>query len=185
MSNIVNEGSKKEFYLVPSGTHQAVCYAIWDLGRQKTTYKGEELVMHKKMLAFEINDEMPSGEFKGKRPCVFKRYTASLNEKALLRKDLESWRGKALTSDELKGFELDNLVGINCMVSIIHNVVGDKIYANISSVSKLMKGLTALVPENIPAMPEWVVKIKDKAIVDECEHAEAVEVEEAIEEIPF
>ena len=41
----------------------------------------------------------------GKPFLVRRRYTASLHEKSALRKDLESWRGRAFTNVELDGFK--------------------------------------------------------------------------------
>ena len=59
-----------------------------------------------------------------------------MGEKANLRKDLESWRGKAFTDDEAKAFDVTNLMGKACMINIIHEAAKNdptKIYANISS----------------------------------------------------
>jgi len=38
---------------------------------------------------------------------ISKRYTMSLGEQSTLRKDLESWRGKKFTPEELQGFDLN------------------------------------------------------------------------------
>ena len=110
----------------------------------------------------------------------------SLSEKANLRKDLESWRGKAFTAEELKGFDIEKLIGVNAMASIIHNQSGDRTYANISSISKLMKGLQPMATENKRTLPEWIDKLRQKAVtmVDETEQ-EPTPAEVEGEEIPF
>lgn len=76
---------------------------------------------------------------------VQKRYTLSLHEKAGLRKDLESWRGKSFTGDELQGFDLEVLIGICCLLNVPRNVLqvnrdGDT-YANVVSIMRLPKGV--------------------------------------------
>lgn len=182
---IAKEGEKRMSYLIPSGTYHGVCYAVWDIGLQETTYKDEKKVQHKVIIAWELNDTIPDGEYKGKRACINKRYTLSLDEKATLRKDLQNWRGKAFTPEELKGFDIEKLIGANCMISVVHNESNGKTYANIGSISKPMNGLAKMIPENKSDVPEWVKKIQEKAIV-EWSGNEPVEVSEENEpEIAF
>ena len=69
----------------------------------------------------------------------------SLGEKANLRKFLESWRGRKFTSEELKGFGIEKLLGANCVLNIVHT---DRGYDRIASVMPLMRGVTKLQPEN-------------------------------------
>jgi len=88
-------------------------------------------------------------EDKGEQPMVIdKEYTLSLSEKANLRKDIDSWRGKALTEKEAEEFDLTALLGVECMLSIIHKTTRKgKDYVYISSISRVPKGLT--VPKQI------------------------------------
>lgn len=168
MPVVASAGEKREFFLVPAGTHRAVCYGVWDIGLQKTVFQGQEKTQHKCVVGFEIDEQIPSGEYTGKRMTIFKRYTLSLSEKATLRKDLESWRGRAFTPEELRGFDIEKLVGVSCMLSVVHNVTrdasGDRTYANIVSVSKLMKGVESMKPENPSTTPEWIKKLQEKAV---------------------
>jgi hypothetical protein len=72
-------------------------------------------------------------------------YTASLFEKANLRKHLESWRGRKFTDDELKEFELENLIEANCQIQVIHNIGNNGIvYANVQAIVPLAKGMTKM-----------------------------------------
>lgn len=65
-----------------------------------------------------------------------------MHEKANLRKDLESWRGKGFTEDEAKEFDITKLLGIPCMLSIIHKVSkSNSEYATISTISTIPKGM--------------------------------------------
>jgi hypothetical protein len=82
----------------------------------------------------EINPE------NGKPFSCSKKYTASLNEKATLRHDLESWRGRAFTQEELKGFDLEKVIGVNAQVMVMHNTKDGKTYANVATVTPLGKG---------------------------------------------
>jgi hypothetical protein len=81
---------------------------------------------------------------------IGKQYTMSLNEKANLRADLESWRGKIFTKEELNGFNLMNILGKPCMIGVTHNQSGDKTYANVSAVMGLSKGIPAPKAANEP-----------------------------------
>jgi len=123
------------FQLAPEGTHVARCYMVVDMGLQETGYGPK----HKIKIGFELpNEAMDDG-----RPfSVSQTYTASLSEKANLRGDLESWRGRAFTEQELQGFDVFNVLGAPAMVSVIHTESNGKTYANIKSVSAIPKGLT-------------------------------------------
>ena len=181
---IASAGTQREFHLVPAGTHQGVCYAIWDVGLQKTTFQGKDKIQHKVIVSFEVQELIPTGEYQGKRMTISKRYTLSLSDKANLRKDLEGWRGRAFTETELKGFDIEKLIGVNCMLSVVHNTTGDRTYANTSSISKLMKGLEPMIPENGTDAPEWIKKVREKAVDPEAEEPEAA-VEDDGGDVPF
>jgi hypothetical protein len=101
---------------------------------------------------------------------IWGTYTASLSEKAILRQHLEAWRGKPFTPEELEGFELDVLLGKPVMISVLHRESNGKTYANISSLSRLPKGMEAPKAEGelisfdprqhtqaqLEALPEWL-----------------------------
>ena len=136
-----------DFELAPAGTHLAVCYRILDLGTQKTTFQGKEKDQHKIMLSWELAEE----KMKDGRPfTISKRYTWSMDKKANLRKDLEAWRGVAFKDSDFgaTGFNLRKVLGVGCLLTVSHSITDDKEYANISTVSKLMKGMTAPKPTN-------------------------------------
>lgn len=84
----------------------------------------------------------------GKPFIVQKRYTASLHEKSKLRPELESWRGRAFTEDELKEFDLEKLLGANCLLNVAHVVKDGKTYANVTAVMPLKRGMEKLVATN-------------------------------------
>ena len=64
-------------------------------------------------------------------------------EKSNLIKDLQSWRGKPFSEDEIKAFDITKLLGVPCMLNIIHSKVktSGKEYTSIASISGLPKGV--------------------------------------------
>jgi hypothetical protein len=148
---VVGADSKKSFDPIPAGVHLARCYSICDVGTVFDERYGKD--KHEIIITWELPDER--GDFKDKdgvvrnQPrAISKTYTASLGEKANLRKDLVSWRGRDFTADELKGFSLKNILGKSCQLNIIHAVKGDKVWANVNAVLPIGKGMKHDEPEN-------------------------------------
>jgi hypothetical protein len=132
-------GSANTFFNVPSGMHLARCYRVIDLGTQKSEYLGQIKHLPKVMLQFEVFGEDENGKPlttpKGEPLSVTKNFTLSLSEKATLRKDLQTWRGREFTADELRGFELKNVLGAWAMLSIVKAVGNNgKEYSNIQAI---------------------------------------------------
>ncbi len=132
-----SNGDSQNFQPAPAGVHQAVCVDVVDLGILDVTWQGVTKKQHKVNVAWQINEDRDDG----KPYLVFKRYTLSLHEKAGLRKDLESWRGKKFTRDEEMGFDVEKLIGANCLLNITHNDQGERTYANVVSIMPLAKGM--------------------------------------------
>jgi hypothetical protein len=139
-------GDSATFTPAPEGVHQAVCVDVIDKGMVET--KGFDGKPPRKKHMVSIAWQIDEVRDDGKRFLVYRRYTLSLNEKASLRKDLESWRGRKFTRDEEMGFDVEKLIGVNCMLNIQHNQSGEKTYANVVSVMPLHKSLasTKLAP---------------------------------------
>lgn len=130
------------FTPVPEGGYTATCIRVIDLGTQKTVFNGETKLQHKVLLAWEIPEvEAEDKDGQVMPALIFKSYTVSLHEKATLRQHLESWRGKKFTPDELKGFDLANLLGKSCLMQVVHNESNGSIYANIQALMALPKGM--------------------------------------------
>jgi len=128
---------------VPSGTHIARCYSMVHIGTVTWEYLGEVKETDKVRISFELPAEMRKFNEEEMQPMVIsKEYTLSMHEKSNLRKDLESWRGKTFTESEARDFDILNLIGVPCSLGVIHreNKNGN-IYANISSISGLPKGV--------------------------------------------
>lgn len=162
-----------EQHLVPSGSHIAVCDIVADIGVQP----GSALYPAPKrqiFIRFQIPTERVQYEKDGKKidgpATIGKTFTASMNEKSTLRRDLQNWRGRQFSDDEAEKFDVAGILGKGCMLSIVHNPKGDKVYSNIASVSGLPKGVKAPIPEieplyyasddtrNYKSLPEWLQK---------------------------
>jgi hypothetical protein len=140
-----------DFVLCPAGSHLAVCVDVVDLGMVETTWEGQKKSQHKVRLVWQIAERTADDKpFQAQR-----RYTLSLDDRAALRKDLESWRGRPFSEQELLGFDLEALVGIGCMISVVHQSRDGKTYDNVSGVMKLPKGVKA------PAI-EAYSRVKDR-----------------------
>ncbi len=160
-----NEDNGGNFEKTPSGTHQAVCYAVWDLGFQKTTYNNQEKIQHKAVISWEINKTITKeGEYHGKRFVISNRYTVSMYHESHLRKHLESWFGRSFEDEEKIGYDLEKLVGKNCLLNIVHNEKDGKTYANISGVIAVPEGTETIMAENNIEPPEWVKKIQADSV---------------------
>jgi hypothetical protein len=136
--------STGSFRPCPDGAIQGVLVDVIDLGQVTTTYAGESKTSHKINLVWQMDERKDDGT----RFLVFQRQTLSLHPKANLRKVVETLRGKKFTDEEAEaGFELDDLKGVNALLTIVHNQVGDRIYANVSGVSPLPKGMPKIEAE--------------------------------------
>lgn len=138
------------FKPVPPGSHLARCYRIIDLGTQKTTFNGESKSIKKVMFQFEVHSEDDDGPLKtdkGEPMSISKNYTLSLSDKAVLRADLEAWRGREFSREELQGFELKNVLGAWCLITVTRATGNDgKEYTNITAVSPVPKAMKQNLP---------------------------------------
>jgi hypothetical protein len=179
---LIATGSNKDFKPVPQGSHMAVCWRVIDLGTQRWEYQGEPQIGRKVLIAWELHGEADDGTplttDDGQPLSVSKKYTLSLGKKANLRGDLESWRGKAFTEQELAGFDIGALLGQPCMVTIKHETKGEKTYANVASVTRFPSALKDMKPKaknplqlfdvtdpNVAVydvLPEWIRKDIDQ-----------------------
>lgn len=136
----------------PEGQFLAVCVDVVDLGEMRSEWQGKVSMKRKCRIVFELSEKREDGAaYRASR-----MFTASLSEKSNLRAFLQSWRGKPFTREELGGFDTEVLIGINAIVQIVHAERGDKVYANIDTIMKPMKGMPLLKPTG-----EYV-RVKDR-----------------------
>ena len=158
----------KEFKIAPAGNHLARLYSCIDLGHQSVIWNGDTKIMHKVVLTWELHGEDENGEKlltdDGKPLIVSKRYTVSLGDQSTLRKDLESWSGKKMTTEDRKNFDMKNLLGKFCMLSVVHSEDGK--YANVSTISAVPTALRNSLPEPINAVTHFWLQEYDQAKYD-------------------
>lgn len=154
----------------PAGNHIAICYRLIDLGTQLVEWKGTKKTQRKILISWELPDElMPEGEHMGQPFTIGRRYTWSMSEKANLRHDLESWRGKAFTEEDFAGptrFNAKNIIGKPCMLSVVHETKDTTTYANIKSVAAIPRGLPVPAPINPPVYFSLERELFDAAVLD-------------------
>ena len=173
MGLIAKDKGGGDFTPIPEDLHLAVCYGIWDIGTQFSERWGK--AVHKVVIVWEIpgcRGEFEQDGVKKDLPrAISKRYTLSLHKKADLRKDLESWRGRKFSDEELKGFDVKKLLGVPCQIQVLHTKNEDKVYVNIAAITKAPAG-TKITPENplkffsfeegnaVPSgTPEWIMAL--------------------------
>lgn len=182
---------------IEAGTYPARCVGVLDLGIQHNDFNGKD--QEKVRLIFELPTERIQIDGEEKPRWLSKAYTASLHEKSTLRKDLDAWRGKPFTVEELAGFNLAGVLNAPCMITVVHaEKKNGGVCAKIAAVSKPMKGMEIPPLEN--PMIRFDMDSEDaqavKALLpswmqDEIEHSitwrsrEAVPVGDDDGELPF
>ena len=154
----------EQFPIAPADVHNGVCVGVIDLGTHTSQLYGPKRSVR---LLFEIDAQRNDG----KNFVVNRDFGFTVSKKSALRAILDSWRGKPFSEQEEKeGFDLAKLLGQPAAVQVIHKEDGGNTYANVGTVTKLMKGMTpmkATYPlvsfffddhgKNIPAnIPDWI-----------------------------
>lgn len=167
----VNAGSG-DFKRAPAGSHIAVCNLVADCGLQP----GSQMYpspKRKLYVRFEIPAERIEFERDGKTVegplTIGSFYTASMNEKATLRKHLEGWRGRKFSDAEAEQFDVSAILGKPCMLTVVESEHNGKTYSNIASIGPMPKGVATPTAENAllyydytsnqdeyEALPQWL-----------------------------
>lgn len=161
MSMVASDNGGIEIPKLEGGVYTSISSAMVDLGLQKS--EKFKTTQRKFMLIWTIQGE--EVEINGEKQTrqISREYSFSLNEKSTLRKDLQSWRGKVFTDEELGGFNLLNVLNVACQLQIILEEKNGKQYNNIAGIMSLPKG-TKISPlddvyyfdiENIETWSNW------------------------------
>lgn len=172
-----------DFAIAPAGNHVAICNAVVDLGMQPGSHMYPD-PKHKVYIRFELPQERVKYTKDGQEiegpMSIGATFTASMNEKANLRKFIQSWRGATFTDAQAADFDCRKLLGQRCLLNVTHTERDGKTYANISTATPLPKGmqskeaqhnpslfydLTAPDPHALAALPEWLREKIAKRIV--------------------
>ena len=172
MSLTAKDSGGGSFTPVAAGMHLARCYRIVDLGTQKSEYQGQIKHLQKVMIQFEVHGEDDNGNplvtSKGEPMSISKNFTLSLAEKATLRKDLQAWRGRDFTADELRGFELKNVLGAWAMITAAKSTGNNgKEYTNIISINPVPVAIKkAGLPEGFNKLAMFVIENPDMELFE-------------------
>jgi hypothetical protein len=115
-----------------------------EIGTEETEFQGKKKSLYKVRITWELpNEKKTFDPAKGEQPfSISKDYTLSMFDQANLRHDLESWRGKAFTDEEAKAFDITKLVGVPCLLNVVHALSQKgKNYSKITGVTPLIKGM--------------------------------------------
>lgn len=144
MAIVVKEPDQKEFEHPEDGQYLGVIADVIDLGEVETGFGVKPRVRIVYLL--DANDS------EGNPFRVVSTYTASLHEKANLRKALKSILGADVSGQ----FDLEELLGINNQLVVTTTQKDDKIYTNIVAILKAPKGSPRM------AIPDDFVRFQDK-----------------------
>lgn len=203
MGFVASDSGGGNYKRVPAGAHVGRCYSLIDLGTQLSTGQYGEKMQHKIQIKWELFGEDEQGAplttDEGLPMTISKSYTLSLSDKASLRKDLASWRGRDFTEEEAKAFDVTKLLGAYCMVNVTTSENNGKTYTNVAGLTPLPSALKNSKPnpvhENVIFNldePDWTLfdsfhdKLKE-AIKRSPEYAQASgnTVQQTEDEIPF
>lgn len=190
MATYAPVGQKKEYPLIPAGTHVGVIYKFMNMGTRYQLFKGVMKDYPDTLISFTIEtDEEHEFTFKNEdgteekvmKPLVIsKEFTLSMSAKSNLRPFVEGVIGVKLTDEEAGAFDLEDLIGRAFLVSIVHKASAKdgRIFANIAGTSPLMKGMQTPVlvnktqvfdintatKEEVDALPKFIL---DKVIISD------------------
>ena len=178
------------------GQHAVACVDVVNLGTKVETFPGAEpREVDKAALVFASGERQDGGAL----TIITVEMTLSMNEKANMRKFLESWRGKSYTAEQAeKGVPLHKLQGQVALVSVEHIITkAGRRFAKIKSVSPLPEAMS-ISPDRLEALlkeyerPEFFKERKEEYALALAKHraeyaANGVEpeIEEDDDEVPF
>ena len=155
MSMIVKSEGNANIKRLEDGVYTAISSMVIDLGKQKNEkFKNSA---RRCVIVWNIANEFIEVNGEQLPRVISKEYTMSLGEKSNLKKDLQAWRGKQFTQEELDGFDLAQIVNKGCQLQILNTENNGKTYTNIVSIMSLPKGT-----ELTPADKTIVFDIDDK-----------------------
>lgn len=166
MPIIATAGSSGEqFTKIETGSYSAVCAEVIDLGliEEDNFDKTAKVKNHKIAIVWEL-DELRDD---GKRFVMSNQYKLSLHEKSSLRKTLDAWRGVNFTEEQLQGFDVETVIGANCILTIVATKKKDGSEGRkIGAVSKPMKGNVKLTVSADYVRPKFITDILNKQHAD-------------------
>ena len=162
MAIIVSANEGGSYQPIEEGTYIALCYGLVDIG---DVYSEKfDKAVPKFMILWElVGAGTITVDGREYNRSVSNSYSKSLNPKSNLRKDLRAWRGREFTEDELKRFDMVNILSAPCQIQIINATSNGKTYSNIAAIMNLPKGMPK--PVHTQDVVHW--DFEDNTIGDE------------------
>ena len=106
-----------------AGVYEGVAYMLAELGTNMHQFQNDDPKKQEKIAIFW---EIPELRDSNDQPVTITHtYTRTFaGDNARLKKDLEKWRGKPFSSDELAGFDIEKVLGVTCQLNIGHTSGG-------------------------------------------------------------
>lgn len=129
---------------VPKGNHLAICCGLIEMGTQHDTWKGEEKVMRKIRILWEVPkfrikfQDKRTGREVEKPAWVGQDYTLSFSDKAKLRPVVEA---HGIEIPEKGAVPLERMIGVGVQIKITHNESEDgSQWEHVDTVAGLLEG---------------------------------------------
>lgn len=157
---IFAESNEKEFEQIEPGSYIARAFKMIDIGSQPyKDFATDDIVLkHEVIIYWEVLEDEDNEQVRMQdgRPFVVQRkYKLSMHPKSNLRKDLDTWRGKAFTEEEAKRFNITKLLDTYCRLNLVHSEDGK--YVNVNGVA-----FSKRKPEGINPVMWWSAIDKDR-----------------------
>ena len=147
--------------ILPASSYIARLYMLVDLGTHPAEYKNDktgkmETKRRRKVrLGFEILSETADFGKGHPEPYTigrdYSRSFGSADKPSALLQDIQAWRGKPFTVDELRAFDLTKLVGIPALIGVTHQKAkAGHDYAKLHSIGKPPKEMQCAPPVLAP-----------------------------------
>lgn len=122
------------------GVYTAICVGLVDVGEQYSEMYNKS--SRQVRIIWQICGETyKNSEGQDVSRSYSKQYTLSLGERSKLRKDLEAWRGKTFSEDELNGFDMINVLNKPCQLQLMNKEKNGKPFTDIVAIMALPKGM--------------------------------------------
>jgi len=160
MTGLIVRRGEDDFEDLPLGNRDAILANYFDIGIHE--YEGRQA--HRVVLLFELADRRSDG----KRFLLSKEFTACLNRQAFLYLFLVDWRGVDFTPAELKGFEMNRLLGKPATLRLGHQVneKTSRAYTEIDAIFRALRSAEPMKVETPPEyIPPWVQRRIDAQII--------------------
>lgn len=155
--SIIAKSTGEAIERLEDGVYTAQCVGIVDLGEQYSDVYAKS--SRQVRLIWQIAGETYKNSEGQDIPRTYnKQYSLSLGETSKLRKDLEAWRGKPFTEEELSGFDLINVLNKPCQLQLMNKEKNGKTYTEIVSIMALPKGTTVE-----PLQSTYIFDFEDEA----------------------